>query len=50
MAGPPGPHDVRPEDMLHDPATQPPRVCAANKYRREMDASFAIHPARDGRV
>ena len=26
MAGPPGPREARPEDKLHDPATQRDRV------------------------
>jgi len=31
MAGHPGPRKARPEDMLHDPATQPARICGLNE-------------------
>jgi hypothetical protein len=34
MAGPPGPREARPEDKLHDPATQRARVCGRKGFTR----------------
>jgi len=38
MAGPPGPREARPEDKLHDPATQRASVC----WRKESFRSLAL--------
>ena len=40
MAGPPGPREARPEDKLHDPATQRARVGGRKGFTSLADARW----------